>query len=162
MSSSTSCWWPFSLLGSRSMTDPERDCPRSLCESARFMPFASGTNKPPQGTFNQNRTDVPGGISWTELRWSVIEFAEKMDDGELIRNDQMFWRTKKVGWFPRLVTASESWTTQQLSSSIDGCKLILRGAKHYWKQRSDCFKEKPTKFHSNFLKQLLIATGHHS
>ena len=41
------------------MTDPERDCPKSLCESARFMPFASGTNKPPHGG---SRTDGTGGF----------------------------------------------------------------------------------------------------
>ena len=104
------------------------------------------------GDVSPNRTDVFGEISWTELGWSVIELGEKMDDGELIRAANLFWRTKK-GWL--VSGANESWTTQQFSSSIDGCKLILRNKT----LKYGCFKEKPTKFHSNFLNQLRIRNG---
>lgn len=139
------------------MTDPERDCPRSLCESARFMPFASGTNKPPQGTFNQIRPTSRGGFhgpKWDEVSLTCGKNGWRRIDqsSRLVLNDKKSWLVSG---------ANESWTTQQISSSIDGCKMILRGPKHYLKQRSGCFKEKPTKFHSNFLKLSRNPTGRH-
>ena len=126
---------------------------RGLCHSHRVQ---TNLNR---GRLTKSDRRPRGRISWTELGWSVIELREKMDDGELIRAADLFWRTKKVGWYPGLMKVEQHNNFQvPLMDAI----LILRGAKHYLKQRSGCFKEKPTKFHSNFLKLSRNATGRNS